>query len=180
MQFLESYIREDLTIAELEGSSNSLWTISPPSKKNLIKMLNSTDEKFPLTFTWSIQRYCRVQHHTSSQAYTEHLEEPGLLVANGYNKNKILSRFHPEMQTFYYILLDKIFSILKFDFRFYSPSVHPKCKWLFSSLAQWRFLPETVLLGRGRSTGGARELNINVSSVSCATFQQRWWQCNVT
>ncbi|XP_026133958.1 piezo-type mechanosensitive ion channel component 2-like [Carassius auratus] len=54
--FLESYNYEDLTIAELEGSSNSLWTISPPSKKNLINMLNDTNEKFPLTFTWSIQR----------------------------------------------------------------------------------------------------------------------------
>uniref|UniRef100_A0A672L6F3 Piezo-type mechanosensitive ion channel component 2-like n=1 Tax=Sinocyclocheilus grahami TaxID=75366 RepID=A0A672L6F3_SINGR len=56
MQFLESYVYEDLTIAKLEGSSNSLWTISPPSKENLIKMLSNTDEKFPLTFTWSIQR----------------------------------------------------------------------------------------------------------------------------
>ncbi|KTF91372.1 hypothetical protein cypCar_00038471, partial [Cyprinus carpio] len=56
MQFLESYIHEDLTIAQLEGSSNSLWTISPPSKENLIKMLSETNETFPLTFTWSIQR----------------------------------------------------------------------------------------------------------------------------
>uniref|UniRef100_A0A8C1U1P1 Piezo type mechanosensitive ion channel component 2 n=1 Tax=Cyprinus carpio TaxID=7962 RepID=A0A8C1U1P1_CYPCA len=54
--FLESYNCEDLTIAELEGSSNSLWTISPPSRKNLINMLNNTNETFPLTFTWSIQR----------------------------------------------------------------------------------------------------------------------------
>uniref|UniRef100_A0A8C1BZ18 Piezo-type mechanosensitive ion channel component n=1 Tax=Cyprinus carpio carpio TaxID=630221 RepID=A0A8C1BZ18_CYPCA len=56
MLFLESYNCEDLTIAELEGSSNSLWTISPPSRKNLINMLNDTNETFPLTFTWSIQR----------------------------------------------------------------------------------------------------------------------------
>uniref|UniRef100_A0A672QS97 Piezo-type mechanosensitive ion channel component 2-like n=1 Tax=Sinocyclocheilus grahami TaxID=75366 RepID=A0A672QS97_SINGR len=56
MLFLESYIHEDLTVAELEGSSNSLWTISPPSKRNLIQMLSDADEKFPLTFTWSIQR----------------------------------------------------------------------------------------------------------------------------
>uniref|UniRef100_A0AAR2JWG6 Piezo-type mechanosensitive ion channel component n=1 Tax=Pygocentrus nattereri TaxID=42514 RepID=A0AAR2JWG6_PYGNA len=45
----------DLTIAHLEGNSNSLWTISPPSKKNLIKRL-ATDDDFPLTMTWSIQR----------------------------------------------------------------------------------------------------------------------------
>ncbi|XP_058619112.1 piezo-type mechanosensitive ion channel component 2 isoform X1 [Onychostoma macrolepis] len=56
MQFLESYVHKDLTIAKLEGSSNSLWTISPPSRENLIKMLNNIKETFPLTFTWSIQR----------------------------------------------------------------------------------------------------------------------------
>nr|XP_055059581.1 piezo-type mechanosensitive ion channel component 2 isoform X2 [Misgurnus anguillicaudatus] len=56
MQFLEAYIHEDLTIADLEGSSNSLWTISPPSRRNLIEKLNRTDEHFPLTLTWSIQR----------------------------------------------------------------------------------------------------------------------------
>ncbi|XP_067308925.1 piezo-type mechanosensitive ion channel component 2 isoform X2 [Pseudorasbora parva] len=54
MQFLESYIHEDLRIAQLEGSSNALWTISPPSRRNLIDMLN--EENFPLTMTWSIQR----------------------------------------------------------------------------------------------------------------------------
>uniref|UniRef100_A0A8C7UAT1 Piezo-type mechanosensitive ion channel component n=1 Tax=Oncorhynchus mykiss TaxID=8022 RepID=A0A8C7UAT1_ONCMY len=36
MQFLEAYTSEDVTVAELEGSSNSLWTISPPSRKNLM------------------------------------------------------------------------------------------------------------------------------------------------
>ncbi|XP_048018925.1 piezo-type mechanosensitive ion channel component 2 isoform X5 [Megalobrama amblycephala] len=54
MMFLESYTHEDLRIAKLEGSSNSLWTISPPSKENLIKMLNESN--FPLTIAWSIQR----------------------------------------------------------------------------------------------------------------------------
>uniref|UniRef100_A0A8C0Y221 Piezo non-specific cation channel R-Ras-binding domain-containing protein n=1 Tax=Cyprinus carpio carpio TaxID=630221 RepID=A0A8C0Y221_CYPCA len=64
MQFLESYIHEDLTIAQLEGSSNSLWTISPPSKENLIKMLSETNETFPLTFTWSIQRNLSLASNT--------------------------------------------------------------------------------------------------------------------
>ncbi|KAG1930554.1 piezo-type mechanosensitive ion channel component [Pimephales promelas] len=54
MMFLESYTHEDLRIAQLEGSSNALWTISPPSKKHLIEMLNG--ETFPLIMTWSIQR----------------------------------------------------------------------------------------------------------------------------
>uniref|UniRef100_A0A8B9HP37 Piezo type mechanosensitive ion channel component 2 n=1 Tax=Astyanax mexicanus TaxID=7994 RepID=A0A8B9HP37_ASTMX len=57
MQFLEAYVYQDLTVAHLEGSSNSMWTISPPSKKNLIGMLNQADSDFPLTMTWSIQRY---------------------------------------------------------------------------------------------------------------------------
>ncbi|KAM6948367.1 piezo-type mechanosensitive ion channel component 2 [Aplochiton taeniatus] len=55
LQWLEGYVREDLTIAELEGSSNSLWTISPPSRTNLMEMLGS-DEDFPITVSWSIQR----------------------------------------------------------------------------------------------------------------------------
>uniref|UniRef100_A0A673BLE2 Uncharacterized protein n=1 Tax=Sphaeramia orbicularis TaxID=375764 RepID=A0A673BLE2_9TELE len=41
LQWLEGYMPEDLIIAELKGNSNSLWTISPPSRKNLIDMLKS-------------------------------------------------------------------------------------------------------------------------------------------
>uniref|UniRef100_A0A8D0CNE2 Piezo type mechanosensitive ion channel component 2 n=1 Tax=Sander lucioperca TaxID=283035 RepID=A0A8D0CNE2_SANLU len=56
LQWLEGYMPADLIIAELKGSSNSLWTISPPSRKNLINMLDSEDE-FPITVSWSVQRY---------------------------------------------------------------------------------------------------------------------------
>uniref|UniRef100_A0AAV2JTX8 SET domain-containing protein n=1 Tax=Knipowitschia caucasica TaxID=637954 RepID=A0AAV2JTX8_KNICA len=55
LQWLESYMPVDLVIAELKGSSNSLWTISPPSRRNLIDMLGS-DEDFPITVAWSVQR----------------------------------------------------------------------------------------------------------------------------
>ncbi|KAM3865799.1 piezo-type mechanosensitive ion channel component 2 [Diretmus argenteus] len=55
LQWLENYTPEDLIIAELKGSSNSLWTISPPSRNNLIEMLGSTEE-FSITVAWSIQR----------------------------------------------------------------------------------------------------------------------------
>ncbi|KAJ8403299.1 hypothetical protein AAFF_G00355160 [Aldrovandia affinis] len=55
MQFLEAYTFEDVTVAELEGSSNSLWTISPPSRKNLMEVLKKEDQ-FPVTMSWSIQR----------------------------------------------------------------------------------------------------------------------------
>nr|XP_019964666.1 PREDICTED: piezo-type mechanosensitive ion channel component 2 isoform X3 [Paralichthys olivaceus] len=55
LQWLEGYMPEDLIIAELKGSSNSLWTISPPSRSNLIDMLG-TAEDFSITVTWSVQR----------------------------------------------------------------------------------------------------------------------------
>ncbi|XP_029978832.1 piezo-type mechanosensitive ion channel component 2-like isoform X2 [Sphaeramia orbicularis] len=54
LQFLEAYSHEDVTMAELQGSSNSLWTISPPSRQYLSQVLNL--EHFPLTLSWTIQR----------------------------------------------------------------------------------------------------------------------------
>ncbi|XP_041103693.1 piezo-type mechanosensitive ion channel component 2-like [Polyodon spathula] len=56
LQFLEAYTHEDVTIAELEGSSNSLWTISPPSRKKLIADLEKNDSDFSLSILWTIQR----------------------------------------------------------------------------------------------------------------------------
>ncbi|MED6293425.1 hypothetical protein CHARACLAT_010484 [Characodon lateralis] len=56
LQWLESYFAQDLIIAELKGSSNSLWTISPPSRLNLIEMLGSNEKDFPITVSWSVQR----------------------------------------------------------------------------------------------------------------------------
>ncbi|KAJ8374943.1 hypothetical protein SKAU_G00055230 [Synaphobranchus kaupii] len=55
LQFLEAYSVDDVTVAQLEGSSNSLWTISPPSRENLMKVLKD-EIHFPVTVTWSIQR----------------------------------------------------------------------------------------------------------------------------
>ncbi|XP_031221715.1 piezo-type mechanosensitive ion channel component 2 isoform X6 [Mastomys coucha] len=56
MQFLENYEREDITVAELEGNSNSLWTISPPSKQKMIQELTDPNSCFSVVFSWSIQR----------------------------------------------------------------------------------------------------------------------------
>ncbi|XP_052598264.1 piezo-type mechanosensitive ion channel component 2 isoform X6 [Peromyscus californicus insignis] len=56
MQFLENYEREDITVAELEGNSNSLWTISPPSKQKMIQELTDPSSSFSVVFSWSIQR----------------------------------------------------------------------------------------------------------------------------
>uniref|UniRef100_A0A4W6FQJ1 Piezo type mechanosensitive ion channel component 2 n=1 Tax=Lates calcarifer TaxID=8187 RepID=A0A4W6FQJ1_LATCA len=55
LQWLEGYMPEDLVIARLKGNSNSLWTISPPSRDNLKDMLTS-DEEFPITVSWTVQR----------------------------------------------------------------------------------------------------------------------------
>ncbi|KAI3355619.1 hypothetical protein L3Q82_018446, partial [Scortum barcoo] len=54
LQFLEAYGREDVVVAELQGSSNSLWTISPPSRQYLSQVLNL--DHFPLTVSWTVQR----------------------------------------------------------------------------------------------------------------------------
>ncbi|XP_007564241.1 piezo-type mechanosensitive ion channel component 2 isoform X6 [Poecilia formosa] len=63
VQWLETYFAEDLIIAELKGSSNSLWTISPPSRRTLIDMLgskdkreNGEDQEFLITVSWTVQR----------------------------------------------------------------------------------------------------------------------------
>uniref|UniRef100_A0A8C5QS10 Piezo type mechanosensitive ion channel component 2 n=1 Tax=Leptobrachium leishanense TaxID=445787 RepID=A0A8C5QS10_9ANUR len=55
LQFLEAYGREDITIAELEGNSNSLWTISPPSRKMMIEGLLELNFDFTLVISWAIQ-----------------------------------------------------------------------------------------------------------------------------
>ncbi|XP_012891297.1 PREDICTED: piezo-type mechanosensitive ion channel component 2 isoform X1 [Dipodomys ordii] len=56
MQFLENYEKEDITVAELEGNSNSLWTISPPSKQKMIQELMDPNSSFSVVVSWSIQR----------------------------------------------------------------------------------------------------------------------------
>ncbi|XP_072267554.1 piezo-type mechanosensitive ion channel component 2 isoform X3 [Pyxicephalus adspersus] len=56
LQFLEGYGVEDITIAELEGNSNSLWTISPPSRKMMIENIADLSHEFTLVVTWTIHR----------------------------------------------------------------------------------------------------------------------------
>ncbi|NXR67147.1 PIEZ2 protein, partial [Rhadina sibilatrix] len=58
LQFLEGYAREDITRADLEGNSNSLWTISPPSRKKMIQGLLDFDADFTLVISWTIQSCC--------------------------------------------------------------------------------------------------------------------------
>ncbi|NXD20597.1 PIEZ2 protein, partial [Spelaeornis formosus] len=55
LQFLEGYAREDITRADLEGNSNSLWTISPPSRNKMIQGLLNFEADFTLVISWTIQ-----------------------------------------------------------------------------------------------------------------------------
>ncbi|XP_048385787.1 piezo-type mechanosensitive ion channel component 2-like isoform X4 [Stegostoma tigrinum] len=56
MQFLDAYMKEDILIAQLEGNSNSLWTISPPSRKKMIEELKDNVSKVFIVVSWSVQR----------------------------------------------------------------------------------------------------------------------------
>uniref|UniRef100_A0A8C5CAX9 Piezo-type mechanosensitive ion channel component n=1 Tax=Gadus morhua TaxID=8049 RepID=A0A8C5CAX9_GADMO len=79
MQWLETYQYEDLTIAELEGSSNSLWTISPPSRKNLIDMLQHPGEEFTITDQHSLQdnyMLCSLHHRILKDFFPRYLRAP--------------------------------------------------------------------------------------------------------
>ncbi|XP_032563008.1 piezo-type mechanosensitive ion channel component 2 [Chiroxiphia lanceolata] len=56
LQFLEGYGKEDITLADLEGNSNSLWTISPPSRQKMIEGLKDFSSEFTVVLSWTIQR----------------------------------------------------------------------------------------------------------------------------
>ncbi|XP_072903212.1 piezo-type mechanosensitive ion channel component 2 isoform X3 [Hemitrygon akajei] len=56
LQFLDAYMKEDILIAKLEGNSNSLWTISPPSRSKMIEGLSDNTSSVSIVVAWSIQR----------------------------------------------------------------------------------------------------------------------------
>lgn len=70
LQFLEAYGPEDVTVAELQGSSNSLWTISPPSREYLSQVLHL--DHFPLTLSWTIQRSDQYPSQRQQQHRPQH------------------------------------------------------------------------------------------------------------
>ncbi|XP_061775602.1 piezo-type mechanosensitive ion channel component 2 isoform X2 [Nerophis ophidion] len=92
LQWLESYTAGDLIIADLKGSSNSLWTISPPSRNTLMDMLD-LDEDFPITVSWSVQRNLTLgaKAETASGKRVTNLDEETkkklILLLNGTNSN---------------------------------------------------------------------------------------------
>ncbi|XP_053127171.1 piezo-type mechanosensitive ion channel component 1 isoform X3 [Hemicordylus capensis] len=56
MQFITLYSYEDIVTARIEGSSGSLWSISPPSRDQLRDELQNGSSAITLRFTWVFQR----------------------------------------------------------------------------------------------------------------------------
>ncbi|KAJ8249402.1 hypothetical protein GJAV_G00234410 [Gymnothorax javanicus] len=56
MQFITLYSYEDIVTANIEGSSGSVWRISPPSRQELIKELMSSPVDMTLRLAWNFQR----------------------------------------------------------------------------------------------------------------------------
>ncbi|NXS90352.1 PIEZ2 protein, partial [Erpornis zantholeuca] len=73
LQFLEGYAREDITRADLEGNSNSLWTISPPSRKKMIQGLRDFDADFTVVLSWTIQSCLTQLLHGHGLRHCAHL-----------------------------------------------------------------------------------------------------------
>ncbi|XP_041645226.1 piezo-type mechanosensitive ion channel component 1 isoform X2 [Cheilinus undulatus] len=56
MQFITLYSYEDIVTAMIEGSSGSVWRISPPSRHELIKELLESPVDLTLRLAWNFQR----------------------------------------------------------------------------------------------------------------------------
>uniref|UniRef100_A0AAQ4R4K6 Piezo type mechanosensitive ion channel component 1 (Er blood group) n=1 Tax=Gasterosteus aculeatus aculeatus TaxID=481459 RepID=A0AAQ4R4K6_GASAC len=56
MQFITLYSYEDIVTAMIEGSSGSVWRISPPSRQEVIKELLGSPVDLTLRLAWTFQR----------------------------------------------------------------------------------------------------------------------------
>ncbi|CAF91003.1 unnamed protein product, partial [Tetraodon nigroviridis] len=56
MQFITLYNYEDIVTARIEGSSGSVWRISPPSRQEVIKELLTSPAHLTLRLAWNFQR----------------------------------------------------------------------------------------------------------------------------
>lgn len=56
MQFIALYSYEDIATARIEGSSGSVWRISPPSRRELIRELLASTADLTLRLAWNFQR----------------------------------------------------------------------------------------------------------------------------
>uniref|UniRef100_A0A8C3KC08 Piezo type mechanosensitive ion channel component 2 n=1 Tax=Calidris pygmaea TaxID=425635 RepID=A0A8C3KC08_9CHAR len=76
LQFLEGYGKEDITLADLEGNSNSLWTISPPSREKMIQGLLDFSAEFTVVLSWTIQRTLEKVYPYYIRAPSDSLAKP--------------------------------------------------------------------------------------------------------
>uniref|UniRef100_A0A8B9Q8Q4 Piezo non-specific cation channel R-Ras-binding domain-containing protein n=1 Tax=Apteryx owenii TaxID=8824 RepID=A0A8B9Q8Q4_APTOW len=56
MQFITLYSYKDIVTARIEGSSGSLWSISPPSREQMRRELQNGSSDITLRLTWTFQR----------------------------------------------------------------------------------------------------------------------------
>ncbi|XP_063293700.1 piezo-type mechanosensitive ion channel component 1 isoform X1 [Pelobates fuscus] len=56
MQFISLYSFDDIVTARIEGSSGSVWGISPPSREQMRRELQNGSSDITLRFTWDFQR----------------------------------------------------------------------------------------------------------------------------
>ncbi|KAM4600042.1 piezo-type mechanosensitive ion channel component 1 isoform 1-T1 [Fundulus diaphanus] len=56
MQFITLYSYEDIVTAMIEGSSGSVWRISPPSRQEVVKELLGSSVDLTLRLAWTFQR----------------------------------------------------------------------------------------------------------------------------
>ncbi|XP_039619198.1 piezo-type mechanosensitive ion channel component 1 isoform X3 [Polypterus senegalus] len=56
MQFITMYSYEDIVTANIEGSSGSVWRISPPSRLKMIEELRNSTADMTLRLMWTFQR----------------------------------------------------------------------------------------------------------------------------
>ncbi|XP_069757353.1 piezo-type mechanosensitive ion channel component 1 isoform X2 [Narcine bancroftii] len=76
MQFISLYGYEDVMTAHIEGSSGSLWSVSPPSRQAMIAELTSNETVMTLRFMWTFQRDLNLGgvHEHASEKHTIDLE----------------------------------------------------------------------------------------------------------
>ncbi|XP_048662702.1 piezo-type mechanosensitive ion channel component 2 isoform X2 [Marmota marmota marmota] len=154
MQFLENYEKEDITVAELEGNSNSLWTISPPSKQKMISELKDLSSSFSVVFSWSIQR--NMSLGAKAEIATDKLSFP---LQNSTRKNiaNMIASNDPESSKTP-VTIERIY-----PYYVKAPS-DSNSKPIKQLLSENNFMNITIILSRDNSTNSNSE----------------WWVLNLT
>uniref|UniRef100_A0A8D2JJU6 Piezo type mechanosensitive ion channel component 2 n=1 Tax=Sciurus vulgaris TaxID=55149 RepID=A0A8D2JJU6_SCIVU len=154
LQFLENYEREDITVAELEGNSNSLWTISPPSKQKMISELKDPNSSFSVVFSWSIQR--NMSLGAKAEIATDKLSFPLQNVTRKHIADMIASNDPGSSKT--PVTIEKIY-----PYYVKAPS-DSNSKPIKQLLSENNFMNITIILSRDNKTNSNSE----------------WWVLNLT